>query len=105
NTNLRETHGFAYGASSAFDMRRGAGPFVAASAVFTAKTDSAVVEFFRELRRIRDEPVPADELERARSFLALGFPRRFETTAGVAGQLAQLEALGLSPDLFDDYVP
>src|SRR5690606_20181225 len=51
NTNLRETHGYSYGAGSSFAMRRGQGPFLASSAVFTAKTDSAVVEFFHELRR------------------------------------------------------
>lgn len=104
NTNLRETHGFAYGAGSSFAMRRGAGPFLAGSAVFTAKTDSAVVEFFRELRRIRDEPVPVDELERAKNFVALGLPRRFETTTGVASQLADLETYGLSIDFYNDYV-
>src|SRR5690606_38240445 len=80
NTNLREQHGFAYGAGSTFSMRRGAGPFLASSAVFSAKTDSAVVEFFHELRRIRDESVPPAELERARRYVALALPRRFETT-------------------------
>lgn len=105
NTNLRETHGFAYGASSSFSMPTGQGRFLAASAVFTAKTDSAVVEFFREMRRIRDEAVPADELERAKNYVALGLPRRFETAAGVAGQLADLEIHGLSMAFFNDYVP
>jgi predicted Zn-dependent peptidase len=105
NMNLRETHGFAYGASSGFSMRRGAGPFTAASAVFTAKTDSAVVEFFRELRRIRDEPVSADELERARNYVALGLPRRFETVGGVAAQLAELEVYGQGLDFYNSYIP
>lgn len=104
NTNLRETHGFAYGAGSSFSMRRGAGPFLASSAVFTAKTDSALVEFFRELDRIRDEAVPQDELERAKRYVALGLPRRFETTSGVASQLAELETYGLSIDFYNDYV-
>jgi predicted Zn-dependent peptidase len=105
NTNLRETHGFAYGASSSFAMRLGEGPFTASSAVFTAKTDSAVVEFFNELRRIRDEQVSVDELERARNYVALGFPRRFETTGGVAAQLADLKVYGLSMDFYNNYVP
>jgi predicted Zn-dependent peptidase len=105
NMNLRETHGFAYGASSGFSMRLGEGPFTAASAVFTAKTDSAVAEFFRELRRMRDEPVPAGELDRARNYVALGLPRRFETAAGVAAQLAELEVYGQTMDFFNQYVP
>jgi predicted Zn-dependent peptidase len=104
NTNLRETHGFAYGASSGFSMRRGAGPFAAASAVFTAKTDSAVVEFFNELRRIQNEPVSADELARAESYLALGAPRRFETSEAVAAQLAELEIYDLPRDFYNGFV-
>ena len=104
NTNLRETHGFAYGASSSFSMRKGAGPFLASSAVFTAKTDSAVAEFFKELRRIRDESVSQDELQRAKSYVALGLPRRFETSQGIAAQIAQLETFGLSMDFYNTYV-
>jgi zinc protease len=104
NTNLRETHGFSYGASSAFAMRRGAGPFIAGAAVTTAKTDSAVAEFFHELRRIRSEPVSAAELDRARSYLALGLPRRFETTSGIASQMAELETYGLPVDFYNHYV-
>ena len=56
NQNLRETHGYTYGARSAFDMRRLPGPFVATASVVTAKTDSSLIEFFKELRRIRTEP-------------------------------------------------
>jgi predicted Zn-dependent peptidase len=104
NTNLRETHGYSYGASSGFAMRRGEGPFTAASAVFTAKTDSALVEFFNELRHVRDEPVPADELARAKRYVALGTPRRFETSEGVAAQLADLEIYGLPRDFYNSYV-
>lgn len=104
NTNLRETHGFTYGAGSSFAMRRGAGPFTASAAVITAKTDSAVAEFFTELNRIREEPVTAAELERAKSYVALGLPRRFETTQSVASQLADLTTYGLSMDFYNRYV-
>ena len=52
NQNLREEHGYSYGASSAFDMRRSAGPFLAAAGVQTDKTGESVKEFFNELDRI-----------------------------------------------------
>lgn len=104
NTNLRETHGYSYGASSSFSMRVGQGPFAASTAVFTAKTDSAVIELFRELERIREEAVPEAEVQRARSYVALGLPRRFETASGVAAQLAELEIYGLTMDFFNTYV-
>src|SRR5581483_3388306 len=46
NINLREQHGYTYGASSQFDMRSNAGPFVAAAGVQTDKTADALKEFF-----------------------------------------------------------
>lgn len=104
NTSLREVHGFSYGASSSFQMRRDAGSFIAGAAVFTAKTDSAVAAFFDELERVRAEPATAQELERAKNYVALGLPRRFETTQGVATEIALLESLGLSLDLYGTYV-
>src|SRR4029077_3842284 len=61
NMNLREQHGYAYGASSAFDMRVSAGPFYSAAGVQTDKTADALKEFFNELTGIL-KPVPPDEL-------------------------------------------
>ncbi len=104
NNNLRETHGYTYGAGSQFEMRRLAGPFRASASVVTAKTDSSIIEFFKELRRIRDEKVPATELEKAKSLLALGLPGDFETTAGTAGQFLDLVVNDLPLDSYDSYV-
>lgn len=104
NMNLREDKGYTYGARSGFDHRLAAGPFTASAAVHTAVTDSAVLEFVREMRRIRDERVPAAELERARNYIAYGLARRFETTNDIAGNLADAELYRLGDDYFDRYV-
>jgi predicted Zn-dependent peptidase len=104
NMNLREQHGYAYGAGSSFAMRLGPGPFLASSAVVTAKTDSAVIQFFHELNRIRDEEVPQDELERAKNYIALGLPRGFETAGQVAARLTELVVYGLDLDYYNGYV-
>lgn len=104
NMNLRETHGWAYGARSGFSMLRGEGPFTAASGVQTNATDSALVEFFSELNRIRTEPVTADELQKIKNFVALRLPDQLETTQDMAGQLAALETYGLNASFYDDYV-
>lgn len=90
NQNLRETHGYTYGANSGFTMRRLAGPFVAAASVVTAKTDSSLIEFLKELRRIRDSVVPGEELSKAKAYITLGFPGDFETTFGTAQQFLDL---------------
>ena len=102
NSNLREEHGYAYGAGSRFDMRLSAGPFYAAAGVQTDKTSEALKEFFVELTRIH-EPVPAGELEKAKNYLALQMPRNFETTRGTAGALAQANLYGLPADYYATY--
>lgn len=103
NQNLREEHGYAYGARSIFDMRRVAGSFLAAAGVQTDKTAESVREFFNELTGIL-EPIPSDEVAKARNYLALGYPRNFETTRDIAGQLAQMYVYDLPADFFDSYV-
>jgi zinc protease len=85
-------------------MNRGPGPFTASSAVVTEKTDSALIEFFSELNRIRDEAVLQDELERAKRYVALGLPQNFETTSGVASQIAGLVRYGIDPAILGSYV-
>jgi zinc protease len=102
NTNLREVHGYAYGASSRFDMRLSAGPFYAAAGVQTDKTSEALKEFFIELARIH-EPVPAAELEKAKNYLALQMPRNFETTRATANALANAYVYDLPADYYSTY--
>jgi len=102
NTNLREEHGYAYGAGSTFDMRQAAGPFYAAAGVQTDKTSEALKEFFNELTRIH-QPVGPDELEKAKSFLALQLPRIFETTRRVAGAFSQIFVYSLPADYYETY--
>lgn len=104
NQNLREEHGYTYGASSAFDMRRSAGPFVAAAGVQTDKTADALREFFTELNGIR-QPVGAEELAKAKNYVALAFPGEFETTTDLSRRLEELVAYGLPDDYFERYVP
>jgi len=99
NQNLREEHGYAYGAGSLFDMRRAAGPFYASAGVQTDKTADALTEFFKELTRIH-EPIPADELDRAKNFVSLLLPRRFETTQTTANALAQIFVYDLPQDFY-----
>jgi zinc protease len=103
NQNLREKHGYTYGANSGFSYRRSAGPFTASAEVVTAKTDSALVEFLKELSAIRDT-VPTDELERAKRYLQLGLPQGFETTRGIAGQLLPLVTYDIPLDFYNTAV-
>jgi zinc protease len=103
NQNLREEHGYAYGAGSSFDMRLSPGPFVAAAGVQTDKTAESVREFFNELTKIV-EPMSADELAKAKNYIALGFPAEFESSADLSRQLEELIVYQLPDDFFERYI-
>lgn len=103
NLNLREKHGFTYGAHSTFDWRRAASPFEISSAVQTDKCADAVREALGEVARLCTEPVSDEELSLAVSYLDGVFPIRFETTAAIAGGLANVEIFRLPSNYFDRY--
>ena len=65
----------------------------------TAKTDSALIEFLKELRAIRDT-VSSEDLAKAKKYLQLGLPGNFETTQGIASEFLPLIAYGIPLDFF-----
>src|SRR6202022_3220536 len=103
NNNLREVHGYSYGAGSGFDMRGAAGPFSASAGVQTDKTSEALKEFFNELNAIL-KPVPAEELARAKNYVALRYPSAFETTGDISRRLEDALVYKLPDDYFSKYV-
>lgn len=103
NQNLREDHGYTYGAFSGFSLRKSAGPFTTSAEIVTAKTDSALIQFLKELASIRDT-VPADELARAKRYLQLGLPENFETTGGIASELLPLVTYDVPLDFYNTAV-
>jgi len=103
NQNLREEHGYSYGASSRFDMRLSNGPFQAGAGVQTDKTSESLEEFFKELNAI-GQPVPADELTKAKNYVALGFPSEFEAIDDLAGHIEELVVYKLPDNYFERYV-
>ena len=103
NLNLRETHGYTYGAYSRFEWRRQRGPFVVSTAVETAMTANAAKEIILEIERIRAAPVAEEELTLVTSYLDGVFPIQYETTAAIAKALSVLVRYGLPRDYFDSY--
>jgi zinc protease len=103
NLNLREAHGYTYGAFSGFEWRRAAGPFVVSTAVKSDVTGAAVQEILGEIERIRTEEISEDELTLATSYLHGVFPIRYETTAAIAAALANLVIHDLPDGYYDEY--
>lgn len=102
---LREDRGYTYGVHSGFEMRLGRGPFAVRTAVQTDVTVPAIEAILRELRRIREAPVEARELDEARDYLIGVFPLRFEAPGQVVAALSGLIVFGLPDDELDRYRP
>jgi zinc protease len=103
NLNLREAHGYTYGASSYYDWRRQSGPFVISTAVQSEVTAAAIAETLKEINGMREKEIGEDELTLATSYLEGVFPIRYETTAAIAGALANMVTFGLPEDYYDTY--
>ncbi len=103
NQVLREDKGYTYGASSRFDMRKYGGLFVASAEIVSAKSDSALVDFMKQLKGIRDT-IPATELSKTKRYLQLELPSAFETTGEIAMRLGDVALYGLPLDYYNHVV-
>ena len=103
NLNLREKHGYTYGAHSSFANRLGPGPFQVSAAVASESCGAAVAETLGELRRLQQEPPEPAELADAVQYLEGVFPYTLQTVESVAQRLSQLAVFGLADDYFDRY--
>ncbi len=103
NQNLRERHGWTYGAFANFNPLRGAGVLLINSSVRTNATDSAVAESVREFRRLVEEPVPAEEMSGATGNLVGSFPTSVQTVQALAARMQNLIVWGLPLDYYGTY--
>jgi zinc protease len=103
NQNLREEHGYTYGAGSSFGFRMLAGPFLASASVHTAKTDSSLMEFMKELNGML-KPIPQEDVDRAKNYVALGFPSDFQTVGDIAGKIEEMVIYNLPDDYFNNFI-
>jgi zinc protease len=102
NLNLREKHGYTYGASSAFVFRRGPGPFLIGTSVRTDVTAPAVIEIFGEIARMRACEITPEELATAKDSIARSLPGLFETTPEAAASTGQLFVHNLPLNYYHD---
>lgn len=100
---VRDEQGLAYYVYSRLEAGVGAGPWVAIAGVDPANVDQAVDGILREVRRLRDEPVPAGELADSKSYLTGSMPLQLETNEGIAGTLVSMERYQLGLDYLQRY--
>src|SRR5439155_17379643 len=103
NMNLREEHGYTYGASSQFVFRRSPGPFVAGAGVRTDVTAPAVSEILKEVRGMVEKPIDAEELRMSKDALTRSLPGAFETSSNAANSFSNVYVYDLGLQYFTTY--
>lgn len=102
--NLREKHGFTYGAYSDIQAGRFQNLFTSSAAVRTAKTDSAVVEFLGEIGKLRTQKVSDEELANAKALYNGRFALRLEDPARTASFARNILLNDLPKDFYKTYL-
>ncbi|MBA9079243.1 zinc protease [Rufibacter quisquiliarum] len=98
NLNLREEKGYTYGAGSYFAGNESAGPYTAYAGVRSNVSDSAVVEFMKEIKRFREEGITDEELAFMKSAIGQSDARKYETSFQKAMFLNNMLRYNLEPD-------
>lgn len=102
NIDLREVKGWTYGASSGFTSGKFGGVFTAAAGVRAASTDSAVVEFIKDIKGYVDNGITKDELAFTKSSIGQSDARKYETNDQKAAFLSRIQNYELSPNFVDE---
>jgi len=101
--NLREDKGYTYGVYSGFTALKYPGPWSAGGDVRTEVTEGALNELMYELKRIRDEPVPAAELEEKKRAIVAGFALSLENANSLLNYEIIRKIYDLPADYWDTY--
>lgn len=101
--NLREKHGFTYGAYSGFSQKKLGGAFSATAQVRNEVTGPAVQEILNELKRINGEPIPENELALQRNYLVGNYLLSVENDQRMGERLQEIDLYDLPEDFFKTY--
>ncbi len=101
--NVREQQGMAYYVYSQLASNKLPGPWALAAGVNPINVERAIRSMLDEINRLRDQPVPDDEIEDSKRYLTGSLPIQLETNDGVAGIIVDLEWYGLGLDYIQRY--
>lgn len=104
NMNLREDKGWSYGASSLIWDAKGQRPFLVYAPVQTDKTKESMQEIVKELEGILgNNPVTAEEVDRAKKSQTLTLAGQWETNGAVMGSVSEMIEYNLPENYQDTY--
>ncbi len=101
--NIRDNRGLAYDVHSSFSAQKEPGSFQVWVQTKNESANQAIEEIFKELKRIRTEPVSEKELADAKAYLTGSFPLRMDTYAKIAGMMTSVEIYNLGLDYPQKY--
>ncbi len=101
--NLREDKGYTYGAYSGVSSFKYPGAFRANTEVRTDVTKGSMDELMYELKRIRNEKVPAEEFEASKRTIVGGWALQLEFPQSSLQNAIQQKIYGLPADYWDTY--
>lgn len=104
NMNLREKHGYTYGANSSLNSDKLVGSFRASASVRNEVTDSAIVQFLHELKNIKQKNVTEEELQNVKNYLSGSFGRSLENPATIANFAINIDRFNLPKDYYVNYL-
>ena len=104
NMNLREAHGWTYGAGSSIRGDKYVSKFEISTQVRNAVTDSTVVEIFKEYKKIRTEKVSDELLASVKAGYVGRFVMQIEKPQTVAGYALKIETQALPTDFYENYI-
>ncbi|GAC1381601.1 MAG: hypothetical protein NVSMB45_06680 [Ginsengibacter sp.] len=102
--NLREKHGYTYGAYSSVAAGRWKTAFKATAQVRNEKVDSAIIQILYELNNIRTNKVSAEELKNAKALYAGNFALGLEDPARTAAFASNVIINKLPKDFYKTYL-
>jgi len=104
NMNLREAHGWTYGARSSISGDKYVSSFEASTQVRNAVTDSTVVEIFKEYNKIRKEKVTEEMLNNVKAGYIGRFVMQIEKPQTIASYALRTQTQGLPADFYENYI-
>ncbi|MCB0409435.1 MAG: insulinase family protein, partial [Flavobacteriales bacterium] len=102
--NLREGHGYTYGAYSSISPDELVGSFNASAKVRNEVTDSAVTEFMNELKRMVAEKVTQEELDGVKNYMTGTFAYTLQDPQTIARFAISTEKYKLPADYYANYL-
>ncbi|MEO8513049.1 MAG: pitrilysin family protein [Ignavibacteria bacterium] len=104
NYNLREKHGFTYGARSSYNPHLLSGDFSVDTDVRNDVTDSSITLILEDLKNITVDKVTDEELETVKNYMTGVFPLQLETANAVASRVINLKLYNLPKDYYSKYI-